>query len=177
MRTDFASSLLQVAEDLAALDVRGKPRQASLRRALSTAYYSLFHLLIDSAVQYGFQNEAQRRSIGPAVARQFGHTEIESILTKLAASQPGNRTGLIAAVIGQDRIEPDLAAFCIVFKELQDEREKADYDRVARFRRAEVVALVTKARAAFDAWSRALATPQGRQVALLLFLTCRSRRY
>ena len=29
----------------------GKPKQASLRRALSTAYYALFHLLVDEATK------------------------------------------------------------------------------------------------------------------------------
>ena len=44
----YAADLLEQARHLAK---RGKkrPRQASLRRAVSTAYYALFHLLISEA--------------------------------------------------------------------------------------------------------------------------------
>ncbi len=44
----LASDLLDQAGTLAGLDPL-KPKQASLRRAISAAYYSLFHLLIDDA--------------------------------------------------------------------------------------------------------------------------------
>ncbi|MYF35736.1 MAG: hypothetical protein F4226_02780 [Synechococcus sp. SB0678_bin_12] len=44
----LAAGLLQQAKDLLALDPR-KPRQVNLRRAVSTAYYSLFSLLVEEA--------------------------------------------------------------------------------------------------------------------------------
>lgn len=40
----IADGLLEQAEHLLDVDPR-KPKQASLRRAMSAAYYSLFHLL------------------------------------------------------------------------------------------------------------------------------------
>ncbi len=43
-------SLRGVARDLATLDAR-RPRQASLRRSVSTVYYAAFHLLVDAAVR------------------------------------------------------------------------------------------------------------------------------
>jgi len=45
----FADDLLEQAHHLATREA-GEPKQASLRRAVSTAYYALFHLLIDEAV-------------------------------------------------------------------------------------------------------------------------------
>ena len=45
----FPDDLLEQAYDLAQKEP-ANPKQASLRRAVSTAYYSLFHLLIDEAV-------------------------------------------------------------------------------------------------------------------------------
>ena len=42
-------NLLVHAEALVTMD-RTKPRQANLRRAVSAAYYALFHLLIHEAV-------------------------------------------------------------------------------------------------------------------------------
>jgi len=45
----FADDLLEQSYDLAHKEP-ANPKQASLRRAVSTAYYALFHLLIDEAV-------------------------------------------------------------------------------------------------------------------------------
>jgi len=46
--------LLEQAVRLAKLDAK-KPKQANLRRAISSAYYAVFHLLVDEAcrVQIG----------------------------------------------------------------------------------------------------------------------------
>jgi hypothetical protein len=44
----FPDDLLELAHDLANLH-RESPHQASLRRAVSTAYYAIFHLLIFEA--------------------------------------------------------------------------------------------------------------------------------
>jgi hypothetical protein len=48
------NDLFAQAEALARLDLR-KPKQVNLRRALSSAYYAVFHVLIDEAccVQFG----------------------------------------------------------------------------------------------------------------------------
>jgi uncharacterized protein (UPF0332 family) len=47
----FAQDLLEQAQHLVDWD-GANPKQASLRRAVSTAYYALFHLLIDEAVNH-----------------------------------------------------------------------------------------------------------------------------
>jgi hypothetical protein len=62
----FAEHLLEQAEHLAKRE-RNRPRQASLRRAVSTAYYALFHLLIHEATQ-NWKRAAQRHLL----ARAFG---------------------------------------------------------------------------------------------------------
>jgi hypothetical protein len=63
----FADDLLKQAYHLARKE-RKNPKQASLRRAVSTAYYALFHLLIDEAV--GNWSVARQRSL---LARTFDH--------------------------------------------------------------------------------------------------------
>jgi len=45
----FAKDLLEQANHLARREQR-KPKQARLRRAVSTAYYAVFHLLVAEAV-------------------------------------------------------------------------------------------------------------------------------
>lgn len=52
----FAEDLLVQACNLARRE-RTKPKQASLRRAVSTAYYAPFHLLIKDAVRDGKRDD------------------------------------------------------------------------------------------------------------------------
>lgn len=57
--------LLEQAIKLAKLDIR-KPKQANLRRSISSAYYALFHLLVDDAcrLQIGtLHNQAPFRHV------------------------------------------------------------------------------------------------------------------
>jgi hypothetical protein len=64
--------LLEQAVKLATIDVK-KPKQASLRRAISVAYYAMFHLLVDETcrVQIGAQhNQAPFRQV---LGRAFTH--------------------------------------------------------------------------------------------------------
>jgi len=64
--------LLEQAVKLAKLDVK-KPKQVNLRRAVSSAYYALFHLLVDEAcrIQIGTQhNQAPFRHV---LGRAFLH--------------------------------------------------------------------------------------------------------
>lgn len=67
----FAEDLLDVARSLADMDEEG-PRQASLRRAVSTAYYALFHLLISEATSNW--NRAEPRA---ALGRIFEHGKMK----------------------------------------------------------------------------------------------------
>jgi len=54
--------LLDVARLLAMAPARGAPQQAKLRRAISSAYYALFHHLAESATRH-FIGADQRQTI------------------------------------------------------------------------------------------------------------------
>jgi hypothetical protein len=69
----FPEDLLQQAYDLANKEPTD-PKQASLRRAVSTAYYALFHLLIDEAVSK-WAVERQRSTL----ARTFEHPKMKAV--------------------------------------------------------------------------------------------------
>jgi hypothetical protein len=58
---DYADELLELAREIANLH-RGHPRQASLRRAVSTAYYALFHLLISEAMGRAFDHGPMKQA-------------------------------------------------------------------------------------------------------------------
>jgi hypothetical protein len=70
----FADDLLEQAYHLLSKDHPNPPKQASLRRAVSTAYYALFHLLIDEAV--GNWSVARQRGL---LARSFEHRAMKKV--------------------------------------------------------------------------------------------------
>jgi hypothetical protein len=69
-----------------------RPRQASLRRAVSTAYYSLFHLLISSAILQW--KGVHQRSQMP---RGFGHGAMKDASRKTVNRQFDTADAAIAA--------------------------------------------------------------------------------
>jgi len=64
--------LLEQAQHLARREPK-RPRQASLRRAISTAYYALFHLLISEAI-LSWKRVEDRDDL----ARMFEHTNMKT---------------------------------------------------------------------------------------------------
>jgi hypothetical protein len=77
----FPAHLLEQAQLLANLDKK-RPRQASLRRAISTAYYALFHLLTTAAVA-NWKKARQRATL----ARAFKHRRMNDACFKIKNKQ------------------------------------------------------------------------------------------
>ncbi len=67
----YPEDLLEQAMHLAQRE-RKRPKQASLRRAISTAYYALFHLLISETVK-NWKRPEERFTL----ARMFEHAAME----------------------------------------------------------------------------------------------------
>ena len=109
----FAEDLLEQAYHLSNKD-GSTPKQASLRRAVSTAYYALFHLLIDEAVgKWGVEH--QRGTL----ARTFEHGSMSKVCEEFVK-------GFYIA-----KEPPDLLPLKNVaqtFSDLQQQRHIADYD-------------------------------------------------
>ena len=61
----LSAHLIEQARDLstAGRSERGAPRQADLRRAVSAAYFALFHFLIDKACERLIGVAAERRTL------------------------------------------------------------------------------------------------------------------
>jgi len=133
----FADDLLAQAGILANLDKK-RPRQASLRRAVSTAYYALFHLLTNAAVS----NWKQAR-LRADLARGFEHRKMYQTCNGTRNKQfPGaNQTS------GQH-----LRLVAETFVQLQALRNLADYDNSRRWTKTQVRGSITPASAAFDSW-------------------------
>jgi uncharacterized protein (UPF0332 family) len=134
----FADDLLEQSRHLANRE-RKRPRQASLRRAISTAYYALFHLLTTASVS-NWKIVRQR----PALARAFEHRKMNSACTKTSREQFSNATQMSVQ---------HLKTVANTFIELQQHRHTADYDNSRKWARTEVLAQIDSVQAAFDSWN------------------------
>jgi uncharacterized protein (UPF0332 family) len=138
--------LLQQARSLVSKEPR-RPKQASLRRAVSAAYYALFHLLISesSRLLIAKQNLKELRTV---VSRAFVHEEMKKASQAFAF---GLLPTALKTIVGV--IPSTLKQIADTFVELQEARYEADYDVGKTFTRSEVLELVRRAEDAFQIWS------------------------
>jgi uncharacterized protein (UPF0332 family) len=142
-----------------------KPRQASLRRSASTAYYALFHLLISEAT-LNWRRVDQR----PLLARFFEHGKMKTASDKQRGecnrffnSKPPPTPG------------PELDSMhhlhrvADTFFEAQQQRHTADYDNARQWTRTEAVRLIAKVDSAFLSW-RAIRDDPAAQAYLISLL-------
>ncbi len=172
--------LLELAHTLLGIN-----SQASLRRAVSTAYYALFHLLIHEAVQ---------RLTGPettflraALTRTFEHDRMKSAVQRYAGDDmpqpPGygfsNRGGGDADRRGGDaigaakkkprRANPSgLKEIATLFVELQQARHQADYDLSEELSATESRDLVNRVDQVFTQWPAVRQMPEVQEFLLAL---------
>ena len=151
----FADDLLEQAYHLANLE-SGDPKQASLRRAVSTAYYALFHLLIDEAV--GNWGVARQRSI---LARTFDHGKMKGVCEDQVRSFYSS---------GQPSSAAQLKNVAQAFVQLQEKRHTADYDNAFVWSRDNAIVAIDTVRAAFSDWQAIRDQDAAQDYLLQLFL-------
>jgi len=133
----YHDDLLEQAHHLANRE-RTQPRQASLRRAISSAYYALFHLLISEAVSK-WKITAQR----PQLARIFEHARMN------AASERVLNVKLFPFAGEDPAVVAHLKKLATAFSELYEQRQTADYDLARQWSRTEVLTLIEAVAEAF----------------------------
>jgi hypothetical protein len=136
----YHDDLLQLASDLIERD---GPTQAELRRAVSTAYYALFHLLV-SETTLNWNRDSSRNALG----RMFDHGMMKRVSDRVADSK---RTPFV----GEDTIAASgLRLVAKAFVDLQDWRHIADYDNGTFWNPLETINVVARAESAFEVWGR-----------------------
>lgn len=136
----YHDDLLRQAHQLVHREPRN-PRQASLRRAVSTAYYALFHLLISEAVA-----NWTRASLRAALGRAFDHGVMKAASNRIQDTRQFPFTGEDPRVVAALR---DVAK---AFAQLQEKRHTADYDNTTFWTRTEALAQVKSAAQVFKTW-------------------------
>ena len=136
----YPEELLQQARDLANKNP-ANPVQADLRRAVSAAYYALFHLLIGETVAHWSLDGSR-----DGLARMFEHRVMAKASERVRDAKLFPFSGQDPAVVRQ------LRTVAKAFGRLQDARHVADYDNATSWKRLEALQEVSAAEQAFSAW-------------------------
>ena len=122
--------LITTARQLAHVHQR-RPRQADLRRSISTAYYAAFHGLAEVAANrlVGTSNTAQKTTAWSRTYRALNHKTIK------------RACGLKEA----QNYSQELTVFIDLFPGLQELRHQADYNPDARYKQGEALSVVNDA--------------------------------
>ena len=163
----YVSHLLDQAELLASHE-RGRPRQASLRRAVSTTYYALFHFLIERSTCQ-LVGGPQAPAIRQVLARAYVHGDMRTASRTFMNGLGGLPQNAQAALAGT-AFPPGLGSIAREFADHQMERHAADYDRTATFARQDVQTLVARTRQTINAWPALEQTAAGRYYLLALLV-------
>lgn len=147
------------------------PNQANLRRAVSTAYYSLFHLLVRSTI-LNWSDPLQRARIG----RMFEHERMKKISGATIKS-----VGIEIDLGDSNSIEvirrTELTKVAQAFIILQQARHDADYNLERPLDPADAIAQVDRANSAFVSWEVASDSEVGREYLFSLLFKERERTY
>jgi hypothetical protein len=132
----------------------GRPRQADIRRAISAAYYGIFHAILTAAADQFVGVTNRDRSQYGLVYRSVSHQWLRDLCrevqkptlpTKLQHYAPSNGFG------------PNIVAFGAAVLELQQKRHDADYNVMIRMNRSDATLAITMARAALTRFKKASA--------------------
>ena len=126
---------IEAARILAGSNAPGRPRQAMLKRAVSTVYYAMFHALCQSNANIvaGLSTDAQSRDSWARTYRSLDHGPARQRMSQ-----------------GTGMMDPAVQRFAAVFVLLQQQRRSADYDPHSRYLRNQVLTLIGAAETATE---------------------------
>jgi uncharacterized protein (UPF0332 family) len=149
----YPGQLLSQAHHLATKESK-RPQQVSLRRAVSTAYYALFHFLIDECCRIWIGAGPPAHTIRTTLARAFEHGRMakacEAFNVPILAGQPFKGKFAQSGIA----VPQELRTIARTFLRLQERRHQADYDRTFQLDRQNVLSLINQVEQALSNWER-----------------------
>jgi len=157
--------LLAVSRFLLNTDFSKPPSDAQLRRAVSTAYYALFHKIVCTAASRFVGLDQSGTPAFSLIYRGFDHRGIRKVCEALQAS---TLKGAYKVRLRRETVSQDMRHFAGAFPALQDARHPADYDPATRFLPSNVSSLVDAAEVAIDKFDRVSRDEQTDVLALMM---------
>ena len=144
----------------------GPPRQVDIRRAVSAAYYAIFHAIITAAVDQfiGVTNRTSSRY--GLVYRSVAHAWLRDLCREVQKQMLSNRFKPYAPSNGFGN---NIAAFAVAVVELQEKRHSADYDVMIRIYKSDAALAISTAQAALRRFNKASKARRLAYLSLLLF--------
>jgi hypothetical protein len=159
------AELLAVARMLADAGASSPPSDAQLRRAVSSAYYALFHKVLRAGAQRFMGPGTEARPGFNLIYRGFTHSRLKDVCKRLDAAPLAPR---MQDQLGRRAVGQDMRDFASGFVALQELRELADYDSQAVFRQSDAIGSVEAAGLALQAFDRTAPEEQADVLALML---------
>ena len=155
----IADDLLTLADSLSN-PAPTDPQQACFRRAISTAYYALFHLLVQEAVQAWNGSPAARLGL----ERTLEHRNMRDVSRTVSQ---GSWRGWSSPRIP---VPVELKDVAKTFFDLQEARHQADYDNGKIWTTDDVRDRVALAQTAFENWRKIRTDPAANEYLLSLLV-------
>lgn len=123
---------------------KNRPKQVTLRRAISASYYGLFHALLKAAADdlIGTTRQARRSPSYRLVYRGFDHNDMKNLSVDAAKDTLPKK---MAEVLGASRFSEDIRVVANRFVRLQQDRHSADYDPHVRFIKSDATLAIERA--------------------------------
>lgn len=169
MTTLNPDHLFEQAERLIAPARAGSPRQVDLRRAISSAYYGLFHFCLTAAADE-FAGVTQRAtSRYTLIYRSIDHRTLKDLCVEARKQTPPVK---YVPYFPAGGFSTHIQAFSTAAIELQEKRHRADYNPQPRFRTSDAKLAISTARSAVH---RFQAASEEHRKAFLTLLVCPPR--
>ena len=153
-----AQDIIEVSRELAASG-KGRPKQAFLRRSISTAYYALFHALAGSCADMfiGGASADQSGTAWRRVYRSLNHAHTKNQCNSRRISE----------------FPKEIQDFASLFAIMQVKRHKADYDPSEKFQKSKVLLDIDEVQAMQEGFA---AVPARERRAFAAYVLMKSRR-
>jgi hypothetical protein len=161
-----AEHLLEQAAKLIGAPRSGQRRQVDIRRAISAAYYAVFHATLTAAADAVIGPTRSNSPHYTLAYRSIDHKELRAVceLVRRPTLPPKYRPYCPTAGFGNS-----MRSFAATVIALQERRNTADYDPSPRLRISDAVEAVDFARVALTNWNAAPADECSAFLMVLMF--------
>ena len=153
---------------MAAAPGSGRPRQADLRRAISAAYYAVFHAVMSAAADQivGVGADRNTPNLYTLVYRSADHGSLRALCQDITKSILAAKYVPFAPPGG---FNSNLKSFAAELVELQEKRHSCDYDPLFRVTKSGATLAISAGRAALNHFDNVPADEKVVFLSLLLF--------
>jgi hypothetical protein len=158
--------IFEQAEKLIVPPPAGPPRQVDIRRAISAAYYAVFHFVLAAAADEFIGSTKRNTPLYSLVYRSIDHRGLRDLCNESRKQHPG---GKYQKYVPGNGFGPDIRNFADGLVELQERRHSADYDPSVCVKTSDALIAIAQARSAVNLFKNAEATERKTFLSLLLF--------